>query len=91
MNLFLHGIEDLDVVRGDSLAQRAFLEGDSLRQFDISLANPPYSIPLYVKRQSTADDETIDLPTAVTAWRNSSTQLCAAASELLDLLAKDHD
>jgi type I restriction enzyme M protein len=44
MNLFLHGIEDFDVVRGDTLAQPAFLEGDRLRRFDVSLANPPYSI-----------------------------------------------
>ena len=44
MNLFLHGIEDFDIVRGDTLAQPAFLEGDRLRRFDVSLANPPYSI-----------------------------------------------
>lgn len=44
MNLFLHGIEDFDVVRGDTLAQPAFLDGDRLRRFDVSLANPPYSI-----------------------------------------------
>ena len=44
MNLFLHGIEDFDVVRGDTLAQPAFLDGDRLRRFDVCLANPPYSI-----------------------------------------------
>ncbi len=44
MNLFLHGIEDFDVVRGDTLANPAFLEGDRLRRFDVVLANPPYSI-----------------------------------------------
>ena len=44
MNLFLHGIEDFDVVRGDTLANPAFLVGDRLRTFDVSLANPPYSI-----------------------------------------------
>ena len=44
MNLFLHGIEDFDVVRDDTLANPAFLEGDTLRQFDVVLANPPYSI-----------------------------------------------
>ncbi len=44
MNLFLHGIEDFDVVRGDTLARPAFLEGDRLRRFDVVLANPPYSI-----------------------------------------------
>lgn len=44
MNLFLHGIEDFDVVRGDTLANPAFTNGDELRRFDVVLANPPYSI-----------------------------------------------
>ncbi len=44
MNLFLHGIEDFHIVRGDTLADPKFLEGDRLRQFDVVLANPPYSI-----------------------------------------------
>jgi type I restriction enzyme M protein len=44
MNLFLHGIEDFDVVRGDTLAEPAFIEKDALRRFDVVLANPPYSI-----------------------------------------------
>jgi type I restriction enzyme M protein len=44
MNLFLHGIEDFDVVRGDTLENPSFLEGDRLRRFDVVLANPPYSI-----------------------------------------------
>ena len=44
MNLFLHGIEDFHIERGDTLADPKFLEGDRLRQFDVVLANPPYSI-----------------------------------------------
>lgn len=44
MNLFLHNIEDFIIVRGDTLANPAFVEGDKLMKFDISLANPPYSI-----------------------------------------------
>ena len=55
MNLFLHGIEDFDVVRGDTLAQPAFLEGDSLRRFDLSLANPPYSISAWNRDAWTKD------------------------------------
>ncbi len=43
-NLFLHGIEDFRIVRGDTLANPAFVEGDRLMQFDVVLANPPYSI-----------------------------------------------
>lgn len=44
MNLFLHGIEDFDVVRGDTLSNPAFHSNDKLRTFDAVLANPPYSI-----------------------------------------------
>jgi len=44
MNLFLHGFEDFRIERGDTLADPKLLQGDRLRQFDIVLANPPYSI-----------------------------------------------
>jgi type I restriction enzyme M protein len=44
MNLFLHGIEDFKIIRGDTLAHPAFVHGDRLMQFDVVLANPPYSI-----------------------------------------------
>jgi type I restriction enzyme M protein len=44
MNLYLHGIEDFSAVRGDTLANPAFIDGDELRKFDVVLANPPYSI-----------------------------------------------
>ncbi len=44
MNLFLHGFEDFQVVRGDTLANPTFKQGNRLQQFDVILANPPYSI-----------------------------------------------
>jgi type I restriction enzyme M protein len=44
MNCFLHGIEDFQVVRGDTLSEPKFVMGDRLMQFDVVLANPPYSI-----------------------------------------------
>ena len=44
MNLFLHGVEDFDISRGDTLADPRHIAGDGLRQFDVVLANPPYSI-----------------------------------------------
>jgi type I restriction enzyme M protein len=44
MNMFLHGIEDFKIVRGDTLKHPVFLEKDKLKQFNIILANPPYSI-----------------------------------------------
>ncbi len=44
MNMFLHGIEEFRIVRGDTLARPAFLEYDELKKFNVILANPPYSI-----------------------------------------------
>ena len=44
MNLFLHGVEDLQIERGNTLGNPKFLQGDRLRRFDLILANPPYSI-----------------------------------------------
>jgi len=44
MNLFLHGIEDFDIERGDTLRTPAFYERDQLATFDCVLANPPFSL-----------------------------------------------
>lgn len=44
MNLFLHGIEDFHIVNDDTLKNPAFIENRQLQQFDLVLANPPYSI-----------------------------------------------
>jgi type I restriction enzyme M protein len=44
MNLFLHGIVDFDIERGNTLSEPRFLDGDRLKRFDVVLANPPYSI-----------------------------------------------
>ena len=44
MNLYLNGVEDFSIVREDTLARPAFVDGSKLRKFDIVLANPPYSI-----------------------------------------------
>ena len=55
MNLFLHGIEDFHIARGDTLARPAFLDqGDRLRTFDVVLANPPYSIKQWNREPSRA-------------------------------------
>jgi type I restriction enzyme M protein len=55
MNLFLHGIEDFRIIRGDTLANPAFVEGDRLMQFDVVLANPPYSIKQWDRDAWSAD------------------------------------
>lgn len=44
MNLYLNGVEDFSIVREDTLAHPAFVDGCQLRKFDVVLANPPYSI-----------------------------------------------
>ena len=44
MNMFLHGIEEFKIIRGDTLRNPSFIENDELKKFDIILANPPYSI-----------------------------------------------
>ena len=44
MNLFMHGFEDFEIIRGNTLSNPYFIRDDELRQFDIILANPPYSI-----------------------------------------------
>lgn len=44
MNMFLHGIEDFQITRGDTLRQPAFFDADGLRTFDCVIANPPFSL-----------------------------------------------
>jgi type I restriction enzyme M protein len=44
MNLFLHGVKDFQIVNDDTLTNPAFIENGRLMQFDLVLANPPYSI-----------------------------------------------
>jgi len=44
MNMFMHGIEEFDIIRNDTLASPGFIEYDELKKFDVILANPPYSI-----------------------------------------------
>ena len=55
MNCFLHGIEDFQVVRGDTLSDPKFIRGDRLMQFDVVLANPPYSIKQWDRAAFAAD------------------------------------
>jgi len=50
MNMFMHGIEEFQIVRGDTLAHPAFLENDELKKFNIILANPPYSIKAWDRK-----------------------------------------
>jgi len=55
MNMFMHGIEEFQIVRGDTLSNPAFLEHDQLKKFNVILANPPYSIKAW-DQKSFAND-----------------------------------
>lgn len=56
MNLFLHGVKDFAIVNGDTLATPAFIKNGRLQQFDMILANPPYSISQW-NRDAFASDK----------------------------------
>ena len=55
MNCFLHGIEEFQIVRGDTLSAPGFVEGDRLQRFGVVLANPPYSIKQWDRSAFAAD------------------------------------
>jgi type I restriction enzyme M protein len=55
MNMFMHGIEEFSIVRGDTLARPAFLENDELKRFNVILANPPYSIKAWDQKSFVND------------------------------------
>ncbi len=46
MNLLLHGVEDFQIQRGDTLRRPAFADADGggLATFDVVIANPPFSL-----------------------------------------------
>lgn len=44
MNLYLHGLKEFRVVRGDTFREPKLLEGDGLQKFDVVIANPPFSL-----------------------------------------------
>ncbi|MFZ7138021.1 MAG: type I restriction-modification system subunit M [archaeon] len=55
MNMFIHGVQDFEIVQGDTLKHPAFIEKDGIRKFDICLANPPYSMKKW-NRESWKND-----------------------------------
>ena len=44
MNLYLHGLEDFEIRRGDTFREPKFLDRGRLKQFDVVIANPPFSL-----------------------------------------------
>jgi len=55
MNMFMHGIEEFSIVRGDTLADPGFIENDELKRFNVILANPPYSIKSWDRKSFVND------------------------------------
>jgi type I restriction enzyme M protein len=55
MNMFMHGIEEFSIVRGNTLTNPAFLENDELKTFNVILANPPYSIKAWDRKAFESD------------------------------------
>jgi type I restriction enzyme M protein len=43
MNMILHGSEDADIQKGDTITSPQFTKGDQLRTFDFAVMNPPFS------------------------------------------------
>ena len=44
VNMFIHGVQDFEIIQGDTLKRPAFIENGRIKQFDICIANPPYSM-----------------------------------------------
>ncbi|MGH3622083.1 MAG: type I restriction-modification system subunit M, partial [Sciscionella sp.] len=44
MNMILHGNEDADIQKGDTITYPQFTKGSELRTFDFAVANPPFSL-----------------------------------------------
>jgi type I restriction enzyme M protein len=55
MNLFLHGAEEFSIVKGDTLREPAFFNGDKLATFDCVIANPPFSLQAWGEDQWASD------------------------------------
>ena len=55
MNLFLHGVQEYTIVNDDTLSEPGFIQNGHLQQFDIVLANPPYSIKQWNRDSFAAD------------------------------------
>ena len=44
MNMYMHNVDEFQIVQGDTLDSPNLLENDELRKFDVIMANPPYSV-----------------------------------------------
>ena len=44
MNMWLHGNEDAEIAKGDTITSPEFTKGAALRTFDFAVVNPPFSV-----------------------------------------------
>lgn len=49
MNMFLHGVDDAIIYKGDTLANPQNVENDRLMKFQVICANPPFSLDKWAK------------------------------------------
>ncbi len=56
MNCYLHGVNEFSIVNADTLENPAFIKNGKVQQFDVVLANPPYSISAW-NREMFAHDK----------------------------------
>ena len=55
MNMLMHGFEDAQIKRGDTLSEPMFTEDDRLQRFDVILSNPPYSVSRWDRKAFSRD------------------------------------
>lgn len=44
INMFMHNVDEFQIVQGDTLDNPSLLKDDELRKFDVIMANPPYGV-----------------------------------------------
>lgn len=55
INMFMHNVDEFLIVQGDTLDSPQILENDELKQFDVVMANPPYSVKRWNQAKFTND------------------------------------
>ncbi len=55
MNMFLHGVFNADIRKGDTLGEPQHISGGALQVFDRVIANPPFSLKKWGKEQADND------------------------------------
>jgi len=71
MNMFLHGIDDAKIENGDTLSNPLHLEDGKLMQFQVVVANPPFSLDKWAMGFAGAevDDKKFKMESALDPYR----------------------